>query len=352
MVGFLRAAVQMYAQEKFGADMAETLRWGVVGTMDEPAPLILAWVAHHLRLGAAEVHVFLDRPNPAAQAALAPVKNCFVTLCDTAYWQHSTRKERPLRHTARQKYNSTSVYQSRRLDWLLHCDADEFLDLSRSFTRELAQTEARALRLRNVERVRRGAANDIFAGSFRGVMASAPATDKIYGRWAGFLDAGMAGYHDGKDIVRGGEAFTMGVHFPIEAETGARHSDPYTELRSARLLHFDGLTPLHIALKLLKRATEPKYQEPRKFGAQRERQFRFARTHAGKPKQLLQMIDGVFGLNDAQAAALGASHLELRFDPRPALAALGLEADLTQAAFDAELRQREGALIAETGLTL
>ena len=60
----------------------------------------------------------------------------------------------------------------------------------------------------------------------------------------------------------------------------------------------------------------------------------------------------MFGLNDAQAAALGASHLELRFDPRPALAALGLEADLTQAAFDAELRQREGALIAETGLTL
>lgn len=332
--------------------MAKRLRWGVVGTMDEPAPLILAWVAHHLGLGAAEVHVYLDRPNPAAQEALARVPDCFVTLCDAAYWAASTRQERPLRHTARQKHNSTAVYQTRPLDWLLHCDADEFLDLSRGFARELAGSDARALRLRNVERVRRGEAGDIFAGSFRGVMQAEDLTRAVYGRWAGFLDAGMAGYHDGKDIVRCGEDLTMGVHFPIEAGTGARHRDPYAELRTARLLHFDGLTPLHIALKLLKRATEPKYQVPRNFGRQRERQFRFARTHAGKPKQLRKMIEGVFGLVDGQAAALGASHLELRFDPRGAMQALGVQADLSVAAFDAELRAREADLIAETGLAL
>ena len=51
-------------------------------------------------------------------------------------------------------------------------------------------------------------------------------------------------------------------------------------------------------------------------------------------------------------AELAASHPDLRFDPRPAMAALGLEADLSGAAFDAELRAREAALIAKAGLAL
>ena len=47
--------------------------WGVVAMVDEPAPLVAAFVGHHLGLGAAEVHVCLDRPNPAAQDLLAGV---------------------------------------------------------------------------------------------------------------------------------------------------------------------------------------------------------------------------------------------------------------------------------------
>ncbi len=330
--------------------MGDKLRWGVVGTMDEPAPLILAWVAHHLGAGAAEVHVFLDRPNPAAQAALAGVAGCHVTLCDGAYWAASARGERPLRHTARQKYNATWVYRTRPLDWLLQADADEFLDITGDIAAELAASGARTLRLRNLERVRRGPADDIFAGSFRGLMGDAVLAEQVYGRWAGFLDAGMAGYHDGKDITRTGQDFTMGVHFPIDAGTGQRHGDPYRELTTARLLHFDGLTPLHIVLKLLKRVNEPKYREPRPFGVQRMKQMRFARSHVVKPKQMMQMVDGAFGLDNAQAKALGRTHLDRHFDPRAALTALGLRADLSVAAFDAELRRREAALIEATGL--
>lgn len=332
--------------------MNETVRWGVVGTMDEPAPLILAWVAHHLSLGAAEAHVFLDRPNPEAQTALAGVPGCFVTLCDDAYWAVSARAERPLRHTARQKYNATWVYRNRPLDWVFQCDADEYLVLTGDFEAELAASPARTLRIWNMERVRRGPADSIFAGTFRGKLEDTARVEAIHGRWAPFLAQGMAGYQDGKDIVRTGGPFTMGVHFPIHAETGAQHVDPLTELGSARLLHFDGLTPLHIVLKLLKRAREPVYQEPRKFGDQRVKQFRFAAHHVAKPRQLEQMVDGVFGLTDAQAGALGAAHLDEGFDPGPALQAAGLRADLSVGAFDADLRMREADLIAATGLEL
>ncbi|MDJ0630634.1 MAG: glycosyltransferase family 2 protein [Rhodobacter sp.] len=332
--------------------MVQSLRWGVVGTMDEPAPLILAWVAHHLALGAAEAHVYLDRENAQAKTALAGVPGCFVTVCDDAYWAASSRGARPLRHTARQKYNATDVYLNRSLHWVLQLDADEFLDPVGDFEAELAASAARTLRLRNIERVRRGEGGDIFAGSFRGVIEDDALAEAVHGRWAGFLDAGMAGYHDGKDITRTGEDFTMGVHFPIDAATGQRHTDPYAELTEARILHFDGLTPLHVVLKLLKRANEPAYKVPRKFGTQRMRQFRYVANHVAKPRQLRKMLDGVFGLSDAQARILGAAHLERPFDPRPAMAQLGLAADLSVEAFDTELRDREAALIERTGLLL
>jgi len=318
--------------------------------MDEPAALILAWVAHHLALGATEAHVFLDRPNPEAEAALRDVPGCFVRLCDDGYWAASSRGEPPLRHTGRQKFDSTEVYRTRQLDWVLHCDADEFVDVTGDFLGELAGQEGRVLRLRNLERVRRGAPQDIFEGSFRGMLADAALVEEIYGRWAGFLETGMAGYCEGKDIARTDEPFTMGVHFPIDTATLKTHTDPFVELKTARLLHFDGLTPLHVALKLLKRAQEPTYKDPRKFGAHRTKQIRFASNHAGKPKQFAQMIEGVFGATADQAVALGGGHVEMAFDPRSAMAQFGLEADLSVVGFDAELRRREAGLIAEVGL--
>lgn len=330
--------------------MAKPLKWGVVGTMDEPAPLILSWVAHHLSIGAAEAHVFLDRPNTEVTEKLRNVPGAFVTVCDEAYWTNSTRGERPKRHTGRQKHNATLVYNTRKLDWLLHCDADEFLLLDQGFVTELANSNARTLRLKNWERVRTGSNPMIYSGAFRGVNFNVDLLETVYGRWSEFLDAGMAGYHDGKDIVRMGENFTMGVHFPIDMDTNERHKDKTVNVENAKLLHFDGLTPLHILLKLMKRASEPKYQSPRKFGIQRDRQIRFARHHLKKPKQMRKMVDEVFGVTEAQSLALGESFMEIEFDPRTALQQIGLSEDLSVQTFDAELREREADLIAATGL--
>ncbi len=65
-----------------------------------------------------------------------------------------------------------------------------------------------------------------------------------------------------------------------------------------------------------------------------------------------KMLEGVFGLTDEQARALGEAHVDLTFDPGPARAALGLQADLSVERFDAEFRAREAALIEKSGLVL
>ena len=152
--------------------------------------------------------------------------------------------------------------------------------------------------------------------------------------------------------MRTGENLKMGIHFPADLATEEPNADVDLGAQNARLLHFDGLTPLHIALKLLKRANEPVYKPPRIFGVQREKQLRFTRNHADRPRQMAKMLEGVFGLTDEQAAALGEAHVDIAFDPSPALAALGLQADLSVERFDAELRVREAALIEKSGLVL
>ena len=50
--------------------------WAVVATVDEPAPLVAAFVAHHLNEGAREVHLFLDKPDPETVALIRDMKGC------------------------------------------------------------------------------------------------------------------------------------------------------------------------------------------------------------------------------------------------------------------------------------
>ena len=210
---------------------------------------------------------------------------------------------------------------------------------------DLAETDGRTLRVSVMERVRRGTARTIFDGTFRGALRDAARVAAIYGDWAPFLAEGMAGHCAGKEIVRGGEAFAMGIHSPVDLATKRPHRDGYRALRRAVLLHFDGLTPLHILTKLLKRATEPVFKPPRKYGDQRVAQFTFVRDHAGDRAALQRMLDHVFGLSDAQARALGDTHLDLDFLP-----GIGADIDISADRFDDELRQREAELIRATGL--
>lgn len=107
---------------------AETLRWGLVSTAKAPLPQIARFAAHHLDLGAQELHLFLDQPDAKAATFLSRHPRIHVTQCDDAYWQASGRT-RPEAHQLRQAFNATRTLRASAdtLDWLGHIDHDEFL---------------------------------------------------------------------------------------------------------------------------------------------------------------------------------------------------------------------------------
>lgn len=341
--------------------MGQGPAWGVVATVDEPAQLVAAFVAHHLDQGAAEVHVFLDRPDAEAEALLADLPGVFVTACDAAYWQRSARGQRPPRHTARQNHNATAVYRRTGVSWLLHCDADEFLFCEAPLEEELASQPARIgyLRIRNVERAwpPEGPGAEIFDGPFRlPIPEFQRLGPRIYGPGADYLNQGVSGHVAGKGIVRTGRNYLMGIHYPRFDTAAEEKTVPRRPSQTAVLLHFDGLTPLHWALKLLKRVGEPRYAKPRNHGAHRTAQFIEMARICREPGAAAALCRAVQGLDAAQMRAL--CRLDAVAEIRPDIAGAvarhlpGRGLDLSAAAFDRALIAREARLIEETGLDL
>jgi hypothetical protein len=324
--------------------------WDVVATVDEPAPLVLAFVAHTLTLGPRCLHLYLDRPNLAVQAALAGVAGVKVTLCTDEYWLASARKKRPPLHVGRQKENARQVYESTPADWMVSIDCDEFLSSGPDLEADLAALgeDVTFMRIPVRERVLpvRVAQVGIFDGVFRlPVPQYRQNGPKIYGDDAGFYRLGMTGHAIGKSAFRVGRGLQMCIHAPLNAPQGVVGTRVF-------LRHFDGLTMLHYALKLLRRAREPQFKAPPRHGPARMAQMAVMADIAGDPALVGEMVERVKRLTFEQAAALRALGVldERGFDPSAALAGLGLAADLSVAGFDAELRMRDAGLLGETGL--
>ncbi len=326
--------------------------WAVVATVDEPAALVISFAAHYLALGAAEVHLFLDRPNPVAEAALAGLPRLHLTVCDAGYWAQTARKRRPRLHVGRQKHNADRVYAATRADWLLHCDCDEFLRDGDELLAELAAMPANAayLRLHMAERVQLAdqPENQIFDGLFRLPFRSFDLIGEgIYGDDARFLKDGITGHKAGKAVVRRGLAVEMGLHAPSGRPV-------HVQSAQAKLLHFDGLTRLHYGLKLMRRALEPPSETKPRHGRPRMAQFTMMQQISADPAACRRMVTRLKTLTAAQVALLGGmGHLDPRpFDPQPALAVFGLTPDLSATAFDADLRARDAAFIAACGFDI
>ena len=312
--------------------------WSVVATVDEPAALVLAFVLHHLELGAARIHLFLDGPNPQAEDALRDLPQVQLVVCDAAHWAASVRRKNPKLHTGRQLVNANIAYAQTRSDWLLHCDCDEFVRDGTLLTDELSATGPNRvyLKLPVAERVYppagSAAETDPFAGIFR-----YPLTDfdtigpQIYGDLAPFLKDGVTGHRAGKAVVRTGLPITMGIHSPDGPP-------PHRTARS-RLLHFDGLTRLQYQIKLLRRAHEPPVSRQLRHGAARIAQYENLRDLVDQPDHLRDLVGRLKGLTTQQFDALRALDAldERRFQP---LGQNPLGADLTVPGLDAALRLR------------
>ncbi len=331
-------------------------RWGVVATMDEPAPLAAAWVAHHLAIGASEAHVFFDRPNPEAEALLCGIDGVFVHRSGDDGWERSWKQKRPARHQGRQKYNATRALADTKLDWLIHCDADEYVRLVRPLDWELSKTgEGKAwLRLEVEERVWLDPAMgpDIFQGAFRtrwdmfDLMGVG-----LYGvERAGFLNRGVSGHVAGKPCVRAGRGHVIGVHYPISHWDATQSDLPYRSSYNATLMHFDGLTRLHYVLKMLRRGSIQVKGKPVPYADSRTRQFTAAAARAGDPAALADLWWAVQGVSAEEAAQL--AELEVLVRPPVGIVAetralFGDRVDLSPAAFDRALIAHEAAHLKE-----
>lgn len=103
-------------------------RWGIVATILAPPDEILRFAAHHLRLGAHRLYLFLDAPSPVEERLRAHPR-VRVICTDERYWRQ--RGGRPRRHQFRQVRNATRAYAraSGEIAWLAHIDVDEFLEV-------------------------------------------------------------------------------------------------------------------------------------------------------------------------------------------------------------------------------
>lgn len=324
-------------------------RWGVVCTCREPTQLVVAFAAHHIAMGASEVWLFLDQPQPDLEAILDRIPQVIYQVCDASYWAGRIAKPRPAAVEYRQLVNAFEAYNRTGVDWLAHFDADEFLHSDVPVAHILsAQPEAiefvvgepreRAYVLGVVQ-------EGLFDGVFRQPVpmnwGDAPF---LFGAARKFLRRGVLGHSHGKSFLRKGHPLVPGIHTPRRPASHRHLTLRGWAAQRMRLLHFDGLTSLHWSGKLLRAAAAGSHGRFRRGTSQdlhrakqiiRMRKMGANLANAHKMHEILKCIpvDQLERLRDIGLVE------DFAIDPTRDIAALGLgiTLDLSRAAFDRDL---------------
>lgn len=186
--------------------------WGICATVSAPAEQVMAFVAHHLDLGADRIWLNFDDPDDPAFDRVARLARVSARRCDAAWWQETCGK-RPGAHQNRQSRNVQRLCAGAPLPWIAHLDHDEFLVAGRpvSSVLEGVPPEAPMLRMAPFEALQApDMADDIFtARAFRGALRGpSHAADRgaLFGRHAALLPDGMLSHSVGKSFFRTGIA--------------------------------------------------------------------------------------------------------------------------------------------------
>lgn len=215
----------------------QQVKWGIVSTIKAGAEDILRFAAHHLEMGAHRLYLYLDAPCPDAFGHLKAHPKIRVITCDDTYWgkQGRTKGRRPAKHQVRQSANATRAYHRQAagdVDWLLHCDVDEFLWPPQRVGAALAELPAEALcaRVRPVEALAGGDGT-----AFKAAADSAAASD-VYGAHGAELRGGFLSHTQGKLFVRPGQdGLELRIHNAFAGETA---NPGQAELAQIDLCHF------------------------------------------------------------------------------------------------------------------
>lgn len=320
--------------------------WGIVATVNEPLPLIASFVAHYLDIGASEIHLFFDAPFDEIQDAIGHLPQVKTYFTDNAFYKSVGR--RSFKHlNLKQMVNANHAYATTEVDWLLLLDADEFLE-SDDFAAFLAQQPENvgAVRLINQERAYRKGMP--IQGIFDGVGIE---HNKFTKRWVrssldaeneAFLINGVLGHCAGKSVVRTGYDAEMGIHSPRFIKGADVVWKP-----GVLLHHFDGMTPLHWAAKLLRYARKNMFVDGRekRTALNRYNQVAFLKEHGVTPQAALTLHERLRvlpGNNIGLRERFGLVH-NIGIDPGAAIKRWlpHLDIDLSAEHFDALLAERD-----------
>lgn len=223
------------------------LTWGVVATIRATPEKILNFAAYYLDLGADHLYLFLDEDCPEARELLEKNQSITVTLTDDTYWQNAGR--RPEKHQVRQTRNATKAYRRMaQVDWLLHCDVDEFLWADTDIRAQLAALPAsvNSARIRPVEALAPHPENPAPGGGiwFKGCADNRhvrlPETRAIYPTFGLHLRGGFLSHVEGKNFARVGlEKAQFRIHNLVI--NGVEDPSNIT-LTGAKLCHFHAPT--------------------------------------------------------------------------------------------------------------
>jgi hypothetical protein len=215
--------------------------WATVTMLKEPPEVVRDFVAHHVTLGASEVHLYFDDPDDPSIALVSHISQVRVVRCTPGHW--AGLAGRLPSHEARQKANANHALDRTRCDWIIHLDADEMVHGEGEIARCLEDAEGDALRLPPFEALglERAGQSGRPEFRFRGPLPRGPRGLRIgeaaYGEFAGSLNQGMLGHSAGKFFVRTrAEGLRLSIHGPFR--NGVRV--PATDAKGMRLLHFHG----------------------------------------------------------------------------------------------------------------
>jgi Glycosyl transferase family 2 len=217
--------------------------WSLVATVKAPEAKVLAFVAHHLSLGAQHIWIYLDNADDPAYPALAGLPRVTATLCTDEYWA-SVAGERPRAHQNRQVRNAKDAYPRCRSDWLVHIDVDEFILADRQVADILdaAPDDDIMVRMEPFEAMHDPSLpDDIYtARVFRGAIRHAfwRLRKPTLGRFRKVIRNGMLSHSVGKVFFRTGiNRLVPRIHSVMLHGVRAPVPDYHTEMR---LLHFHG----------------------------------------------------------------------------------------------------------------
>lgn len=238
-----------------GADESALLgnTWAVVATVRAPSEMVNVFIAHYLRLGANEIHVFFDDPELTKHDTnLSEDPRLRISVCDDEFWRASDAiyplmiAGRPDNVEGRQFSNYLRVQRESNCDWILNVDVDELLIACRNVSDILSDSPPNVFMIgaRPLEAVYTTPPNlqDLFDTTY---------FKQPYQGYPKFVEAefrpellpnkyGFWGHRRGKGFFRRAETIkTLSCHFPEPLNPALHHRLFHPELE---LLHFECMT--------------------------------------------------------------------------------------------------------------